>query len=317
MARRFLVVGDNHGDTESLRRVLDDTAGETFDYAIHVGDFTRALRDARTSENDLDPAVRGAQQLRAVEPLLSEFDDRARHGLLWVYGNQDLFGDLEYALDVGTEIPNDGAIEVGGQRFTSDLEAVDPQTVLVTHMEHWRLLDHFDGLAHFCGNTHRGRHLDRRLNSSFLRLDVPDEGLDLFGGYFVVTIGAEDERNDDEMDVEMRSIGSLERVECPIHGERGVQFLPASWECMYCDDPRNLWREMCATAFYGLTKDSDRRTVEGDELLEYAANLLAEPPADFRADFAAFLDDVDEDRYAPLRSTEDGKLTLAERTYAY
>ncbi|MFB6152760.1 MAG: metallophosphoesterase [Halodesulfurarchaeum sp.] len=42
MTDRFLVMGDNHGDTESLRRVREDIRGEAIDLAIHVGDFTSA-----------------------------------------------------------------------------------------------------------------------------------------------------------------------------------------------------------------------------------------------------------------------------------
>jgi predicted phosphodiesterase len=308
-------MGDNHGDTESLERVLDDTAGEAFDFVVHVGDFTRAMRDER--QGRADAADRAAEAIRRTEPLLAEFEARARHGLLWVWGNQDRFGDLPATIDVGTEVPDSGTVEVGGQRFTNDLGAVEGDVVLVTHVERWRLLDHFDGLAHFCGNTHRGRHLDRRLNAAFLRLAVPQEDIDCFGGYFVVTLA-----EDGSMDVSVRSIGDLERVDCPVHGERGVQFLPASWDCLYCGDARTLWREMAATAFNGLTEavevgSTDRAVVDVDALVEYAADLWADTPASFRDDFRSYLADVDEDRYAPLTRTEDGGLTLAERSYAY
>jgi len=302
MSQRLLVMGDNHGDTESLRRVLDDTAGESFDAAVHVGDFTRAMRR--------DRAV-GAEQLRDVEPHLAELDDRAAHGLLWVYGNQDYFGDLEYDLDVGTEIPDDDTVTVGGQRFTNSLDHVDDDVVLVTHMERWRLADSFDGRAHFCGNTHLGRRHGRRLNAAFLQATERGEAGKRFGGYFVVDLRA------DGFDVEMRSIGDLRRVECDDHRERGVQFLPADQPCMFCWQDEVLMRELAASSFYGVTHDDDRETASAAELIEYALDLWDDPPMGFRSDFAAYLSAVGEDRYAPLARTDDGRLSVAEESYAY
>jgi predicted phosphodiesterase len=49
------VTGDNHGDVESLRRVLDDVEEDPFDYAVHVGDFTKAWE---TSETDVSSVTR-------------------------------------------------------------------------------------------------------------------------------------------------------------------------------------------------------------------------------------------------------------------
>jgi predicted phosphodiesterase len=305
MAARYLVMGDNHGDTESLRRVLDNARGESFDAAIHVGDFTRAMRHD-------DPAL-GADQLSDVEPVLREFDALADHGLLWVWGNQDLFGDIEYDIDVGTEIPRDGAVTVGGQRFTADPERVVEDTILVTHMEHWRLLDHFAGRAHFCGNTHLGRRLGRRLNSAFLHVTDPETSESVYGGYFVVEVGP------DTFDVEMRSIGDLHRRECATHRERGVQFLASDYDCMYDLDDRVLLREMAASAFYGLTGDDDTggSTVEDNALTECAVGLWDDPPARFEADFRTYLDAISDDRYAPLARADDGGLEVAEDSYAY
>ncbi|MFB6072260.1 MAG: hypothetical protein ABEJ88_04750, partial [Halobacterium sp.] len=264
MADRYLVMGDNHGDAESLRRVLADARGEHFDYAVHVGDFTRAMRHD-------DPGL-GADQLRESEPVLAEFDDVADHGLLWVWGNQDFFGDLPYDIDAGTEIPDDGTLEVGGQRFTNDLDAVESGVVLVTHVERWRLLDHFEGRAHFCGNTHLGRRYGRRLNAAFLQVTHPETGEQTYGGYFVVELGP------DAFDVELRSVGSLERRECDEHRERGVQYLAAEYDCMYDLGDRVLLRELAASAFYGVTRGADREHATADELTEYAVGLWDDPP---------------------------------------
>lgn len=311
MTRRLLVMGDNHGDTESLRRVLDDVDGESFDVAIHVGDFTRAWRTARRRGDEQLGKRRGVEQLRDVEPLLEAIDARTEHGLVWVWGNQDYFGELAYDLDVGTRVPDDGCVEVAGLRFTNDPDRVDSDAVLVTHVEKWSLLDRFDGRAHFCGNTHRGRHLDRRLNAAFLKLTAPDTGATRYGGYFVVDL------NSERFDVEMRAIGNLERKECDRHGERGVQFRPSDEDCMYCTDRRTLMREMCASAFYGLTVDSDSDSVADEALIDYAGALWDDPPDGFARSFEAYLADIDADRYAPLTRTDAGRLTLADESYAY
>lgn len=303
MSDRYLVLGDHHGDTESLRRVLDDVGDETFDFAVHVGDMTDAMRE------DRDLAV---EQLREVEPYLEELAGRTRHDLVWVYGNRDYFGDFEYDPDVGTRVPDEGCVTVGGQRFANSPSAVESDVVLVTHMETWRLLDHFEGRAHFCGNTHLGRQKGRRLNSAFLQYTHRETGEQSFGGYFVVEVGDEP-----PFDVEMRPIGALDRHECDLHRERGVQFHAAFEECMYCAEPRILDREMTASAFYGLTHDAGRDAVADDELLDYAVGLWDDPPPGFRSDLESYLGGIDEDRYAPLARTDDGDLALAERSYAY
>ena len=86
---------------------------------------------------------------------------------------------------------------------------------------------------------------------------------------------------------------------------------------MYCGDERVLYRELAASAFYGLTADADRDFVTGDELVAYAAELWDDPPRGFRADFRAYVADLDADRYAPLSRRADGGIVVAEQSYAY
>jgi predicted phosphodiesterase len=301
---RWLVLGDHHGDAEALERVLEDTAGERFEYAVHVGDFTRTMRH--------DDEALGVEQLRETEPLLERLDGCADHGLLWVWGDQDRYGDLAFDLDVGTEIPGDDRITVGGRQFTNSLSHVDADTVLVTHDEHWRLADHFDGLAHLCGNTHFGRRFGRRLNAAFLQETNPETGEQRYGGYFVVEFEGRG------FDVEARAIGDLGGRVCERHRERGVQFLPSDWDCMYAWDDRVLLRELSASAFYGVTDGGERDSADPDELLEHAVGLWDDdPPAGFRQSLQGYLDSLADDRYAPLAERADGRLGVAEDSYSY
>lgn len=311
MMHRLLVMGDNHGDAESLRSVLDDVADERVDYVVHVGDFTNAWRTARRTDDVAKGKERGVEQLREIEPVLEEFDALAEHGLVWVYGNQDYFGGLDDDLSVGTEIPDDEVVQVGDLQFTNSVDHVASGVVLVTHMEYWRLADQFEGLAHFCGNSHRGRKKGRRLNSSFLQLRDHETGHKQFGGYFIV------ELSEASLTVEMRSLGGITRFECDRHAERGVQFQPESRGCMFCNEDGTLFRELSASGFYGLTHGADRNTVTGEELIDYAEALWDQPPTGFREEFQSFLAELDEHRYAPLTRTDDGALQLAEKSYSY
>lgn len=303
MRQRFLVMGDNHGDTTALRRVLTGVAGETVDYVVHVGDFTNAVRDGRQ---------RAAAQLRASEPILEQIADHARHGFVWVYGNRDHYGDIPADLDVGTRVPDDGSVTVEGQRFTNDPAVVDRETILVTHLEHWSLLDQFGGRAHLCGNTHRGRSKGRRLNAAFLQYADSETGDQSYGGYFVVEV-----TDSPPFDVTLQSFGGLERKCCPVHGERGDLFLPPDRACMYCANPVFLMREMAATSFYGVTEGEDDATVSITDLVAYAVSLWDEPPPEFAAEFRTYLETVEDDRYAPLSNAGDGVLEVAEPSYAY
>lgn len=304
MGTRLLVMGDNHGDAESLQRVLQSLSGaENIDVAVHVGDFTSARRTTRE---------RGADKLAVIEPYLERIDALATEGLLWVWGNKDYFGDLDAELTVGTRIPRDGHVSRAGQRFTNDPSVVQEESILVTHMERWALVDHFDGRAHFCGNTHRGRVIDYRLNTAFLAETDPDTDTTHYGGYFIVDLEA-----DATMAVQMRSIGSLERRHCPEHAERGIQFQRADRACMFCADDRVLYRELAASAFYGLTECGDTEAPSKDDLLEYVSSLWDEPPKQFRAGFRSYLADIESDRYAPLSRRADGTYEVSEDSYAY
>ena len=56
----ILAFGDNHGHVDTLERIVDATAGRTYDFIIHVGDLTNACFDGLAA---------GRRQLDAIRPL--------------------------------------------------------------------------------------------------------------------------------------------------------------------------------------------------------------------------------------------------------
>ncbi|AXG07448.1 hypothetical protein DU500_14005 [Haloplanus rubicundus] len=299
MSQDILVMGDNHGNVESLDQVVADTEGECFDYVIHVGDLTNAYFDGLDN---------GVEQLKSVESRLEDLADRAKSGLLYIYGNRDgTQGEQVYEhheLDVGTRIPPEGTITIEDQTFTQDPERVDEDEILVTHGEYVHLLDHFDGRAYFSGHVHTGRYKDRCLNSAFLyRTD--DHGSEpLIGGYFVVTLDEEP-----PFEIDFRNLGRLKKIICHKHHERGVLFGPDFHDCQFCyDNQLQLMQEMAKSSFYGLTNQNEREAVSEEELVEYAMSLFNNPPDDFKRIFTNYIDGVGSSPLDPLRRNESGKL---------
>jgi predicted phosphodiesterase len=293
-SQRILVMGDNHGNTESLERVVADTEGERFDFVVHVGDFTNAHNEDKAT---------GGEQLRAVEPYLETLADRADKGLVYVYGNRDYYGDLDHTLDVGTYVPQEGSVTVGDQRFTQDPDAVAPDDILITHTEKKAMIDHFPGRAYFCGHTHTGRYKDRMLNSAFLYRDDSKAATTLYGGYFVIGVGDEP-----PFDVDFRNIGSLDTTVCQRHLERGVLIGPEYHNCMFCWKPVKLLREMSKTAFYGVTHGLDRDHASEDEIVECAVELWESPPTGFADEFSEYISQVERDPKGSLVYNDDGHL---------
>jgi predicted phosphodiesterase len=310
---RLLVMGDNHGNAETLEQVANETAGETFDYLIHVGDLTNVVWDGHPAE-----------QVEAIRPALSTLTDRGE--LVYIWGNRDKWGDPmpEDGLGLGTLIEQGETRTIDGQRFTTDPEAVDGDTILLTHGEHDWAIDHFDGLAYFCGHTHAGRFIGRMLNSAFLYRDESFGAEPLQGGYFIVEIS-----EDRTFDVEFRNLGGLAKVICPDHIERGIQFLPDGLNCNYCYNDGDLEKELLTSAFYALAEldaadevtaapegsivqsrtgedGSERTAVHETALVEYACGLWDSPPAGFRESFTEYLGSLDRIPLAYYRRDGDG-----------
>jgi predicted phosphodiesterase len=301
MSQDILVMGDNHGNVESLDQVVADTEGECFDFVIHVGDLTNAYFDGLDN---------GVEQLKSVESRLEDLADRTKEDLLYIYGNRDHTRgpDYEYVyeqyeLDVGTRIPSAGTITTGGQTFTQDPEKVDGDEILVTHGEYAHLLDHFDGRAYFSGHVHTGRYKGRCLNSAFL-YRTGERSEPLTGGYFVVTVDEEP-----PFEIDFRNLGRLKKIICHKHHERGVLFGPDFHDCQFCyDNQLQLMQEMAKSSFYGLTHQNEREAVSEKELVEYAVSLFNNPPDDFERIFTNYIDRVGRSPLDPLQRDESGKL---------
>lgn len=249
---RLLCLGDNHGNTSSLERIVSDTEGEEFDFIVHVGDITNAC---------IDGMDEGEAQLEAVLPLFEELSRRGK--LLYVWGNRDFevcvkggFTRIdEYAsfkFTPGTHIPTEGTVEVDGQKFTQDRDEVDEQTILVTHYFADELLDHFSGLLYLSGHVHVGRFKNNVLNTGFLYRDESHGANPIEGGYFIVEI------TDGSIEVTFESLGGLEKGICPSHVSRGVQFTPTNWKtaCKFCYDSEDFYTEIVESVKYDLKQRS-------------------------------------------------------------
>lgn len=301
-SQRFLVMGDNHGNSESLRRVVDETEDEEFDFVVHVGDLTNTYFDGLQS---------GVGQLEEIEPYLDSLEERSQGGLLYIWGNRDhtrgpdrKFVYEEYDLGPGNHIPEDELITIANQTFTQDPSLVGENDILVTHGEYVALYDHFQGRAYFSGHVHTGRYKGRCLNSAFLyRTD--DHGAEAFlGGYFIVTV-----EDDHSFDVEFHNIGRLKKIICPKHHERGVLFAPEFHNCQFCyDNQLQLYKEMALSAHYGLTKGTDVSSVPEADLVDYALSLFEEAPSDFESQFTDYLNNLGQHPMDPLKRDENRNL---------
>ncbi|MBX0303719.1 metallophosphoesterase [Haloarcula salinisoli] len=298
----ILVMGDNHGDVDSLDQVIADTQGEQFDFIIHVGDLTNTWFDGIET---------GVEQLQSVESRLVDLAERANEDLLYIYGNRDHTRGPEseyvyerYELDVGTHIPIDGGITISGQRFTQDPELVSEDDILVTHGECVPMLDHFDGRAYFSGHEHTGRYKGPCLNSAFLYRTDDHGGEPLIGGYFVVTV-------DDEppFEVDFRNLARLQKIMCPKHYGRGVLFAPDFHDCQFCyDGELQLMKEMAQSAFYGITHQNEQDAVSEDTLIEYAVGLYENSPSGFEDKFTQYVNELGQHPLDPLRRDDEDRL---------
>lgn len=267
-AQRILVMGDNHGNVESLRRVVRETEGEQFDFIIHVGDILQ-------NRDDLD-------KLDDIEPHFETLSERGR--LVYIWGNRTDYGAAvpDDALDPGVCLDVDETRVIDGQRFSTDPEDITDETILVTHDFHIPLVDHFGGRVYFAGDVHVGRYTGRVLNAGFL---YRDRGR-IFGGFFDVEV-----TDEPPFDLEFHNIGGIRRIVCGDHLERGVLYQPHFHDCQFCHYEWKLEREMALSAHYGLTHETDD-DVSRDTLYEYALEHFDRVPNGFADSFAEYLEQI-------------------------
>lgn len=295
--QRILALGDNHGDTESLEKVVDQTQGEEFDFIIHTGDITNAFK------TDLQT---GVEQLRAIEPYFEKLAERG--ALVYIYGNRDkerTFGGEaqhitdEYELDVGHRLPAGESIIVDGQRFTADPDDADSDTILLTHWLSQHEFYQSPARAYFSGDTHRARHWGTALNSGYLH---NDKGFN--GAYFIGELG------DDGMDVTVHGIDqSWKGFVCPDHEWYGRQFTPEQFGCGLCKfGTTRQFIPITSSVFAEIVDDVENETASIDNLVAGARKHIIDHNG-FADQFREYLEALAEAEHAgpldPLRPADE------------
>lgn len=251
--QRILVFGDNHGDTESLEKLVEATDGKIFDFIIHTGDITNAYK------TDLET---GVDQLRAVEPYFETLAERST--LVYIYGNRDkerTFGGSpthvseEYELSAGYRLQAGGELTVDGQRFTADPDDAGPEDILLTHGIYQDVFSQSSAKAYFCGDTHRARQFKTALNTGYLH---NDKGFN--GAYFTATL------KENELEVAVHGLDERwKELVCPDHQWYGREFTPEKFGCRLCKfGPTRQFKGMASLAF--------REAVDG-EISNAAASI--------------------------------------------
>ena len=296
--QRILAFGDNHGDTESLEKLVGQTRGEEFDFIIHTGDITNAWK------TDL---ATGVKQLRAVEPYFEELAERGT--LVYIYGNRDkerAFGGEaqhvteKYELDVGHRLPAGGSITVDGQRFTAVPDDADPETILLTHWLSQHEFYQSPSRAYFSGDTHRARHWGTALNTGYLH---NDKGFN--GAYFISELTA------DEMDATVHGIDQpWKGFVCPDHEWYGRQFTPERFGCGLCKfGTSRQFIPMAVSVFEAIaTGDGENPTASIDELVTAAREHIVDDEG-FADQFREYLEALAKVEHPhptdPLRAAEE------------
>jgi len=277
--QRILACGDNHGDTESLEKLVEATEGEEFDFIIHTGDITNAYK------TDLET---GVDQLRAVEPYFETLAERGT--LVYIYGNRDkerAFGGSpthvseEYELSVGHRLQAGGELTVDGQRFTADPADAGPEDILLTHGISQEAFFQSSANAYFCGDTHRARQFKTALNTGYLH---NDKGFN--GAYFTATL------DDDEWGVAVHGLDEQWKgFVCPDHQWYGRQFTPEKFGCGLCKfGPTRQFMGMASLAFRGVAEgDVSNASASVQELVSEARERFIDS-AQFANQFQEYLE---------------------------
>jgi predicted phosphodiesterase len=277
--QRILACGDNHGDAESLEKLVEATEGEEFDFIIHTGDITNAYK------TDLET---GVDQLQAVEPYFEILAERGT--LVYIYGNRDkerAFGGSpthvseEYELSVGHRLQAGGELTVDGQRFTADPADADPEDILLTHGISQEAFFQSSANAYFCGDTHRARQFKTALNTGYLH---NDKGFN--GAYFTATL------DDDELEVAVHGLDEQWKgFVCPDHQWYGRQFTPEKFGCGLCKfGPGRQFSSIAFIAFEKATSEEEE-TASIDDLVVAARDGVVDDGT-FADQFRSYLEEL-------------------------
>jgi 3',5'-cyclic AMP phosphodiesterase CpdA len=268
---RFLALGDNHGDAESLRRVVEEVRGESFDYVVHTGDLTNLYFDGYAESE---------KQLDEMEPHLDSLAEQGE--FIYVLGNRDRLGPdtlNKSKLPDGTEVPEGGFVEVGDLVFAQQAppsDVVNKPLVRVTH--YWQATPpQFEGLLSLSGDTHNGRYIGNIVDTGFLYRTSDHDANALYGGYFIIEVDSSG-----RIHVEFRPLGDVESRKCRQHNLLGKKFIvPKNWrnQCRFCYDEDKYYQELqlaVRDAYaneIGEPADSDLT----DETLDAVENVFARP----------------------------------------
>jgi len=306
--QRILACGDNHGDTEALEWLIDETEQDEFDFIIHTGDITNAYNTNLKT---------GIEQLQAIEPCFEQLAERGT--LIYIYGNRDKERSFqktarhvtdEYELDVGHRLSAGEGLTVDGQRFTANPVDAGPGDILLTHHLNRTAFYQTPAQAYFCGDTHRARQHRTALNTGYLH---NDKGYD--GAYFTATLG-------NELNISVHGIGQpWKSFICSDHEWYGQQFTPTMFGCGLCKfGPERQFRSIAITVFTDVATDNEDKsgpTADMNELVSAARNRFTDSDQfarQFRSYLTMLAENEDPSPGVPLRPAEgdQGSLRLGE-----
>jgi len=219
---RFLAFSDVHGNAEAVSRLVSETEGEDFDFAVFGGDFTSAW---------FDGSAEGERQMQHIADQIALLEIP----FFYVLGNRD-YSPID---DAWVECPIGESLDIedrkfGGYRLTSSPESLSSSDILVTHsLEISLKYRQAKSLLYLYGHDHVGRVYRNYVDLGFLYRGRKAHGAReaLYGCYFTI------ETEGGGLRVRNHS-WQLRETRCQIHGHQGTFYIPCSWSrsCPLCYD---------------------------------------------------------------------------------
>lgn len=156
---RILAFSDVHGYIPAVERLVSEVSKIKFEIIVFAGDFTNAW---------FDGPIRGQMQMDGVADLLSSLD----RPIYFIYGNRD----ISVKCPIGNDI-QEKDWKIGEYRLTSQLEALDSSTILVTHaLQPMFQTTQTNAFLYLYGHDHVGRICKNYLDLGFLYRSSADHG---------------------------------------------------------------------------------------------------------------------------------------------